>query len=266
VNDREVESMEIVKIGRELVSSTLRFTDSLIGTCGPRIPGTEGSVTAAREIARHMRSFCDRVTEDSFTMHPNSLFHIGRIVGAAYVIALILLRVGGICVYIASLFCLLAAAYALIHYFFYGTAFDAFFKKKPGCNAVGMLEPAGEVRRQIVVSGHHDSPYVFNFLTRFASLAGIRFFLAMLFYVFLAALSLYGAFQSATMDRFWRIGGVPLVLALAGLLFTVPLFFFISTKASPGAGDNLNGSSIALHLGRFFAGRKEQGTPCSIRD
>ncbi|MEZ4627086.1 MAG: M28 family peptidase [Eubacteriales bacterium] len=43
------------------------------------------------------------------------------------------------------------------------------------------------------------------------------------------------------------------------MLFIVPLFFFVSHQPSPGAGDNLNGSSIAYHLGKFFADRKSQG-------
>ena len=253
--------MEIVTIDRQTVASTLRFTSSMIDILAARIPGTEGSRSAAQEIAHNMRGFCDRVSIEPFSMHPNSLFHLGRIVSVTYGIALVLLFMGGPFVYIALALDLLVAVYAVVHYFLYGNLFDCFFKKKTGCNAVGVLEPAGEVRRQIVVAGHHDSPYVFNFLTRLSSFAGIRFFLAMLFYGYLMALSIYAAYQSAYQNPLWRLNGTAFILTLIGLAFIVPLFFFISTKASPGAGDNLNGSSIAYHIGRYFTDQKEQGNP-----
>jgi hypothetical protein len=117
------------------------------------------------------------------------------------------------------------------------------------------MEPCGEVKRQVIVSGHHDSPFVFNFLARFERLAGIRFLLAMLFYLYITALS----FAAVILRGGWQLKGAALVVALAGLIFLIPLFFFISGKASPGAGDNLNGSSVALHIGRYFAERKNTG-------
>ena len=74
--------MEIVTIDRQTVASTLRFTSSMIDILAARIPGTEGSRSAAQEIAHNMRGFCDRVSIEPFSMHPNSLFHLGRIVSA----------------------------------------------------------------------------------------------------------------------------------------------------------------------------------------
>ena len=167
--------MDIVHVKDDLVSSTLAFTDSLIEKCGSRIPGTRGSLQAAHELAQGMRQFCDRADEETFSMHPGSLFQIGRIVSLSYLLSLVFLVLGGSFVYPALALSTLAFLYAFIHYFFYVSFFDFLFRKKPGCNAVGILEPRGEVKRQIIVAGHHDSPYVFNFLERFPRLAGLRF-------------------------------------------------------------------------------------------
>ncbi len=49
--------------------------------------------------------------------------------------------------------------------------------------------------------------------------------------------------------------GTLLFIVLFGLLFAAPLFFFVSKKVSPGAGDNLNGSSTAIHAVKYFAER-----------
>jgi aminopeptidase YwaD len=249
--------MKMIKTGKEAIQSILDLTRSLLEKYGARIPGTKGSVDAAGAIVRIMGPFCDRAYAEEFTMHPGSLFNIGRAVSLIYVLSVALLFMGGVFVYVSLGLCVLGFAYAVIHYFLYGKCFDRFFRKRPGCNAVGVIEPAGEAKQQIIVSGHHDSPYVFNYLSRFERLAGTRFLLAMVFYLFITILSIVASLHGILYGPVWQLRDIGLILALIGLVFLLPLFFFISTKASPGAGDNLNGSSIALHIGKYFAGGKE---------
>ena len=247
--------MDILREGKNTARPILDLTDSLIKKCGPRTPGSQGSAEAAKALAGIMGEFCDEVSEETFQMYPGSLFNIGRVISLVYILSVLLLSIGGICVYISFILCLMAFVYAFIQYFCYGRLFDRLFRKRPGINVVGTIEPSGEVKRQVIVSGHHDSPYVFNFLARFERLAGIRFLLAMLFYLYITALS----FVAVILQNGWQFNGAVLIIALAGLVFLIPLFFFISGKASPGAGDNLNGSSIALHVGKYFAEQKKSG-------
>lgn len=251
--------MKILRAEKNIPRSILEYTNSLIQKCGPRIAGMKGSQTAAHEIARHMRAFCDKVDEEDFAIYPGSLFNIGRIVSLAYLCSVPLLCLGGIWTYLSAALCLAAFIYAFIHYFLYGHFFDKLFKKQTGINAVGIIEPARDVKQQIIVCGHHDSPYIFNFLSRFEKLAGVRFLLAMLFFIYITVLSMIASFFQLFLHAVWYLDGVPLIAAITGLLFVIPLFFFISNKASPGAGDNLNGSSIALHIGNYFAEQKKHG-------
>lgn len=249
----------MIKAEKKDIRSILGLTSSLLDKYSARIPGTKGSLDAAGSIIGIMERFCDTAYEERFTMHPGSLFNIGRIISLIYVLSAVCLFIGGVLVYISLALCILGFVYACIHYFLYGKLFDSLFPKRPGCNAVGVIEPAGEARQQVIVVGHHDSPYVFNFLSRFERLAGVRFLFAMLFYLFMTALSVVAALHGMIGETVWQLRGSGLVLALAGLVFLVPLFFFISTKSSPGAGDNLNGSSVAIHIGQYFAERKRNG-------
>ncbi len=251
--------MRILRTETGMIRSILDITQSLIQNCGSRIAGTAGSQKAAHEIAQIMTGFCDKVSEETFYLYPGSLFNIGRIISLVYVLSIPLLYIGDVCAYISLLVCIAAFVYAFVHYFLYGKLFDKFFKKKTGVNAVGVIEPSGDVKRQVIVSGHHDSPYIFNFLSRFEKLAGIRFLFAMLFFIYITMLAIIAVTSQLLMDHVWRLQGAALIAAIAGLIFIIPLFFFISAKASPGAGDNLNGSSIAVHIGRYFADRKKEG-------
>lgn len=251
--------MKMIKADKTIIQSILDLTRSLLEKYNARIPGTKGSLDAAGAIIEIMERFCDNAYEERFTMHPGSLFNIGRIISLVYVLSAVCLFIGGVFAYISLALCILGLVYACIHYFLYGKLFDSLFRKRPGCNAVGVIEPVGEVKQQVIVTGHHDSPYVFNFLSRFERLAGVRFLFAMLFYLFMTILSVVAALHGLIGETVWQLRGLGLVLALAGLVFLVPLFFFISTKSSPGAGDNLNGSSIAVHIGKYFADRKKNG-------
>ena len=243
--------MDIIKEGLEAAKSILGMTSSLISKYPSRITGTKGSAGAADAIMQTMKEFCNTVSLEAFPLHPGSLFNIGRIISIVYLLSIILLYVGGSYVYVSLVLCVIALVYAFIHYFLFGQFFDKLFKKRTGLNAIGILEPSDEVKQQFVLTGHHDSPHVFSFFTYLKPLAGIRFLLGIIFYLFITVLSLIAA-VSTVLHSDWHLEGALMVLSLTGLLFSLPLFFFISTKVSPGAGDNLNGSSIALHVGKFF--------------
>ena len=101
---------------------------------------------------------------------------------------------------------------------------------------------------------------MFSFLSRFGKVAGLRFIGAILFFFFLFILTVIAAASVTLYGHVWQMSGAVLIFLLTGLAFMIPLFFFISTKISPGAGDNLNSSSIAVHIGGFFAGLRKNGT------
>ncbi len=248
--------MEPLRTDDSIISSIFALTERILEKRGTRVPGSQSAISAADDLLEYMEQFC-HVRKERFIMHPGSQFNIARVMGAAYILSLPLLILGGVFCFIAAVLCVIAFAYGFVHFFLYGKLFDVFFRKKPGCNVVGEIEPSEAVKKQVIISGHQDSAHVFSFFSRFEKLAGIRLILAFAFFIFLMAAGIIGSLEMIFTGSADGLSGAYLITALAGLLFTVPAINFISTKVSPGAGDNLNGSSIAIHLGKFFAENKE---------
>lgn len=252
--------MELIRVDKRTVQSVFDFTRDILKRFPTRIPGSKNSGAAGEAITEHLKGFCDSAYAEPFKMYPGSLFNIGRVMVAVYVLTFVLLCIGGGLAYISLVLNALTLAYAVVHYFFYGKTFDRLFNERPGKSAVGIIEPTGKIEQQVIVVGHHDSPYVFGFLEHLGSLAGIRFILGVLFYFYMVGLSFAAGINVIFQGGEWTLRGALLIIALIGLLFVLPLFFFITKKESPGAGDNLNGSSMAIVVGRYFSAEKLRNT------
>ena len=148
----------------------------------------------------------------------------------------------------------LATLILVLEFFLYKEAIDPFFPAVEGRNVVGVLEPRGAAKRQVLVSGHHDSAHIFNFYVDrpelFARRINCGIGTVLLFFASSLPLALFAP---------------PLVLAVAaaafvlGLFFVAPLWNFASKEGTPGAGDNLAASAAALEIARGFRARRDRG-------
>ena len=136
-----------LKVEKETVRSILELTESLLKKFPGRVTGSKSCDGTASALAQKMRGFCDTVSEETFTHYPDSFFNMARIVSLTYVVSFLLLILGGIFAYIACALYAVVLVYMVNEYMFFGDLFDRFFKKKAGRNAVGILEPAGEVKQ-----------------------------------------------------------------------------------------------------------------------
>ncbi len=251
---------ELNRVGRETVLATLRLTESLLERHGPRIAGTRQCLNAADQIAEMLRIHCDKVTEERFEMHPGSLWNIGRVMAVAYLVSVLFLLGGGFWTYLSLVVGLLGLVYGTVLYVFCGRLFDRFFPRADGCNVSGVIEPAGDVKQQVILSGHHDSPYAVSFLIKWKRLARARLVLAVLTYLVMVAVSI-----AATVDTgFGKDGmpvGVTVALLIIGLAFVAPLYSVITRYESPGAGDNLNATAMAITAAVHFDLKRKKGAP-----
>ncbi len=232
--------------------AALQLTREIIEKHPVRKTGTPQGLEAAHTIAAAMRDFCTSVTEESFDLHPGSLWNVGRVLAISYCISGLLLIFLKSFVYAALVVSLFGFVYGIVHFVLFGRLFDFLFPRAKGCNVAGVVDPEGKTTQQILIVGHHDSPYCFSFLMKFQKWASVRLLLAILFYVFLLVLCVAG-----TMESLWNVGWQPsqtftTIALAAGLLFVVPLYFLITRIPSPGASDNLNSCSIAMKLAEFF--------------
>jgi len=244
-----------------LAESCLKTTERLLQKFKYRIAGTPECRQAAHEIADEFRKSCDSVQEEAFPLHPKALWYVGKTVAVAYLLAAVCVVLGGYFLYLGAILCLLGLSYGLVQYVFYGRFFDRIFKSAGGCNVIGTLEPSDIAKHQIVFVGHHDSPFIFNFLERFQSIAFLRFLLGMLSFAWLCAYSFMVSVRQLLSGGHQALTGLPLWITVAGLPFALQLFFMMSSAPSPGAGDNLNSSSMLASIAQYFHAERGKGAP-----
>ena len=252
--------MELHRIGRDAALATLRLTQSLLERHGPRIAGTRQCLNAADQIAEMLRVHCDKVVQERFEMHPGSFWNVGKVMAIAYLLSVIFLFAGGFFDYLAFAAAAVGLVYGLVLYLFNGRFFDGWFDRMEGCNVFGAIEPEGEVKHQVILSGHHDSPYVLSFLLGWKKLARARLALAVLVYLAMFVLTVVAVFEDGfhggTIQTRFILASV-----ILGLVFVAPLFFIITPLQSPGAGDNLNSTAMAITTAVHFDLRRKRGSP-----
>ncbi|HEY3448931.1 MAG TPA: M28 family peptidase [Myxococcales bacterium] len=230
----------------------LGWTKRIIDSCGPRPAGSQACLDSAKLIARDLEENCDRVELQEFSCRPMAFIAFETLSAVVGAIAAALLFFGF--TYPALALFWFVALVAITQFGLYFEVIDRFFPRKRCTNVVATLEPQGPVKRQIIISGHHDSAFEFRWL-RFSPLAYVSI----------------GAWQQVAQY------GMPLVLAgllvaqglgaimlSEGLLRGLAIFAFVpavifttyfTRRAVPGAGDNLVSSGMAVHAAKIFRQR-----------
>jgi uncharacterized protein YjiS (DUF1127 family) len=239
----------------------LETTGRLLQKHKYRLAGTPECRQAAHEITSLFRTCCDSVQEEEFLLHPKALWYVGKAIAVIYLLAAASVILGGPFLYGGVFLCLIGLFYGLAQYVFYSRLFDRAFKSAAGCNVIGTLEPGDAVKQQVVLVGHHDSPFIFSFLERFQRLAFIRFLLGMLSFAWLCVYSFTVSFHQLRSGGVQTPTGLPLWITLAGLPFALQLFFMMSRSPSPGAGDNLNSTSMVAAIAEYFRRERGHGSP-----
>lgn len=236
---------------------SLEFTEKLIHEYGPRLAGSEAGKKAAERLHAELVSVCDRAHMDTFTMRPGAFLGFLRVTPTLFIAASFLLLLGH--VWAAAIGFTLAQAIALSQFICYWQVFDPLYAKREGRNVYGVIEPEGEVREQIIISGHHDSAYEFTLMTRVrgayrACIAGMIVSL-----ITAPALTWAWVIYRAVTGTTPAFATVHVVGVFAALLFILPMYFFKGENGTPGAGDNLIASAMAVKLAGFFGTAKKNG-------
>jgi hypothetical protein len=142
----------------------------------------------------------------------------------------------------------------LFQFAFYRHVGDGFFPRRTGFNVEGVIEPAGPAERELIISGHHDSaPIARIFSGPFQRFYAVAIFLPYVFF-FAELVLLISRAAGAPGPAPWH-----LPFLLAGIPFVAGYFFMVALRrGSPGAGDNLVASVLAVRLAREVASRKAE--------
>jgi aminopeptidase YwaD len=233
------------------------FTRQTIDRFGPRLAGSEADKQAAQAIHAEMQTFCDATRTQLFSVHPAAFLDWIRILVVIYVISLaaVWLNVS----LIAALLVAAGLAIMVYEFFLYKEVVDPLFKKVTGTNVWGIVEPSGEVKQQVIISGHHDSARIFNFFIHQPKLYSLRVMGGIGTFVVFFLYTIVLLFTHANPLPLWQIILNSLFTLL--LLLVGQLWFFASNQGTPGAGDNLIASALALQVGKYFQQQKRSGNP-----
>jgi len=243
---------------REWVEHTRGLMRRILDEVGPRPSGSPESRETARRLADALRPHVDRVELEGFSFARHSFLSFLRWQAATYVLAVAALFLGWPAA--AAALILAGAGVAVAQFVLYRELLDPLHRKYEGLNVVARVEPEGEVRRQVIISGHHDSAYVFRLLQAFPRGYFLFVLLANVF-IWGAVLLIpaWAALAAAGVTPFFA-PALPWVLAAGGLVFVAPLAFFVSGRCTPGAGDNLVASAGAVTLARALAAARADGS------
>ncbi|MEO1436568.1 MAG: hypothetical protein AAFV80_13600, partial [Bacteroidota bacterium] len=145
-----------------MTQRAMQLTETVTTRWTSRIAGSAACLASADYLKTYLSAFCDRAYTHSFKVRPGGFLGYFKINVVLYFLALLSLL--GQVFWLAALLAGIPVVATIFEFFFYREFVDFLFPEKEGKNVVGVIEPTGPVKQQIVVSGHHDSAHIFNFL------------------------------------------------------------------------------------------------------
>jgi hypothetical protein len=223
---------------------------SIIAQFGGRVAGSEEERKAQLYFKSLLEPFCDTVEFHEFKAALASKFHSLKGFCMVFVLALVVFQYN---VLLATLIAILNSSMFVAHFIFTGNYLDFLYKKQSSCNVIGTIEPEEMATSTLMISGHMDSVYEFQWWYKLektgALMTGISGFLIAtqaVFYLIAAGFFLgYGKLPFA-FEIIWMIQ-----LVLSPALIT---FYAMHGKIKvDGAMDNLTGIALAYEMGKHFS-------------
>ena len=232
--------------------AALAFTRKIVEEFGPRLTGSDSCLRSADRILDEVRPFADNSGIERFEVHPGAFLGFIKVLVVIYALA-----ASGLAIAPTASAVMSTAGIGILvfGFFLYRGVLDPFYPKKEGRNVVATLEPEGKAEAQVILSGHHDSARIFNFYVDKPERYSRRVYGGIGSVV---ALWLVSVVAAAIPGIGWARIALALVF-LACLPLVLPLWKFASDEGTPGAGDNMAATAIALEIFKEFAARRASG-------
>jgi len=233
--------MNIDKLTRDVINET----DEIIKKFGPRLAGTKASLDTADYLFNEAKEYSDQTFSEDFYINKGAFLGWINLLVICYLLGFVSFVLG----YVLTTVVLTVVSVLILYLQFirYLPIIDFLFPKRKARNVYGVIEPKAEVKRQIIISGHHDSAPIFNFFIHQPKLYGLRVTGSIMFVLLSMVLAVVNIFVKHDILYYVSIGIIGL-----GLLLVLQMWFFRSKKATPGAGDNLASTMVAFLLGKYF--------------
>ncbi|MBW1643156.1 MAG: hypothetical protein JRJ76_09985, partial [Deltaproteobacteria bacterium] len=155
-----------LNVTQKNIEDVLKFTDEIVENYPNRLVGTDSCTKAGRRIAQEFEKNCDTgsINIETFSCHPKSFLKHIRFDVILYAAGTLMAILGSH--WLAFVMFGLAVGIVLSQSIFYFQIFDPFFPKASGTNVCGSIDPEDAVKQQIILCGHHDAAYIFNFMDK----------------------------------------------------------------------------------------------------
>jgi aminopeptidase YwaD len=252
------DSTRVPEIGPQQVKEAFAFTDEIVEGYPGRLAGAVACHKAAERIKKEFERFCDAgaVKSDQCDIHPQSLVKFVPALAVLYYACVLLLYLVPSLAWISFGFLALGLFAYYIQAIRQWPLLDPLFPRKKGFNVYGSIEPSGEVKQQIIISGHHDAAYVFHIRARLPRLYAPLRNIGSVLLVIAVLVSLAATVLTCLGIAFPQWIG--LVLLILGV-FVLPFLFLTTSQASPAAGDDMMAVSIGAGIGKLFGDAKRAG-------
>lgn len=243
----------------EKANSALSRTANWIDKFGGRLAGSPACRATAEAIRADLSALGLSANVETFQTHPDAFTKFYRIDILLYAAGVVLLWLNQpLAAALVTSFMIFGAGQ---QFGYYREFYDRLYPLKTCQNVTATLEPQGEVRQQLIFSGHHDSAQELKFLKGNQRLYGLK--------ILLPDATRMLAMVTAWCWVFWQLitGHAPIfmpyarILLVFGFLVVFSKFFLFSKEAVPGAGDNLIASSMLVDLAARF--KAEGQSTCS---
>ena len=227
---------------------------------GPRGSTTEAEADAARYAAHVLADLGITPSTETFSSARSSYYPFALWSGLLLLAAMLFFVAGRIGAILALLLSLAALISVLLELSFRPNPLRSLLPKGRSQNTWGRLEPAGQVRRQVVLIGHLDShrtPLVFSspgWLRLFRALIPLGLIACTLLLIIYAVIGI-GLFERTPLVNWLAL---PCILALLGLFLL--MIQADRTPYSAGANDNASGAGIILDLAKRLKQKPLQHT------
>ncbi|BCR36269.1 M28 family metallopeptidase [Mariniplasma anaerobium] len=221
-------------------------TQKIIDKFGPRLAGDQASLDTADHILDSFKKISDQSEKEDFYIHQGAFLGWIKILVFNYALAIIFMWLN--LAFISVILLVLSLVILVLQFFLYKPLLDMFYPKRKASNVIGIIEPKKEVKQQIIVSGHHDSARIFNFLTHQPKLYSFRVTGSIALIIIMVVVNLL-------ILIFSQLEAFNLYLSIFftfTFLLVGQMWFFASKKGTPGAGDNLVASMVAMMVGKHF--------------
>ncbi len=247
----------------------LDLVKKICSEVGPGLPASPQERARAAIIAGELGSQlgAENVVTEEFTLAPGAFYNTLPAVVCMLISVLLNISIGripGLPAWVVSgaalLFSLFMPLSFTLEFLLSLEVIDPLFKKKQSVNVIGRLRKPGtrEVKRLIILSGHHDSAPQNNWLRYtgrgFFVLSGI-FILGMITLVVMCLIQLVGLILGS--DQLVRLGTLGWVLLVFPIGPAIIYAAFLNGGMKnggvvPGAADNLSACGVVVAMCRFL--------------